>query len=125
MSHSILVRPTDTFHFQKITELRLGTYLGEGGFCVVTEVSQIDLDPNADESYEEDMLLDNDGKIIQDRKFIASNVARDGCKRYAIKKLSPQLVQRSSGTFVSGVIDLAMEVKYLSIVQVCSVAFGG
>lgn len=99
------------------SELLLGTFLGEGGFCVVTEVSQIDLDPNADESYEEDMSLDNDGKIIQDRKFIASNIARDGFKRYAIKKLSPQLVDRSSGTFVSGVIDLAMEVKYLSIVQ--------
>ena len=121
MSHLILIRPTNTFHFHKNTELLLGTFLGEGGFCVVTEVSQIDLDPNVvDESYEEDMLLDNDGKVIQDRKFIASNVARDGCKRYAIKKLSPQLVDRSSGTFVSGVIDLAMEVKYLSIVQVCS-----
>lgn len=102
------------------TELQLGTFLGEGGFCVVKEVSGINLDPDAENvsCYEEqNILMEDGGKIVQDRTFIASHAIREGCKRYAIKKLSSKLIHRSNGTFVSGVIDLAMEVKYLAVIQ--------
>lgn len=104
-------------------ELQLGTFLGEGGFCVVKEVSGINLDPDAENvsCYEEqNILMEDGGKIVQDRTFIASHAIREGCKRYAIKKLSSKLIHRSNGTFVSGVIDLAMEVKYLAVIQVSS-----
>lgn len=59
----------------------------------------------------------SNGRIVQDRNFIASHALRDDCARYAIKNLSPNLSNRSSGTFFSGVIDLAMELKYLSVIQ--------
>lgn len=43
---------------------------------------------------------------------------RSGKKSYAIKKLIPGLYKKQShGTFAQGVIDLAMEAKYLSVLQ--------
>lgn len=90
--------------------------MGAGGFCDVREVSGISLDSSAEEravsqSNESD-------KIIQDRDFIASHLYRDKCARYAVKKLSSHLYKKPHGTFVSGIIDLAMEVKYLAVIQV-------
>lgn len=96
-------------------EIEIGTFLGAGGFCDVREVSGISLDSSAEEravsqSNESD-------KIIQDRDFIASHLYRDKCARYAVKKLSSHLYKKPHGTFVSGIIDLAMEVKYLAVIQ--------
>lgn len=87
---------------------------------MVYEVYGINLkdDPAEDISDQGVVYQSSDGRIIQDRNFIASHVLRDDCARYAIKKLSPNLSNRSSGTFFSGVIDLAMELKYLSVIQV-------
>jgi len=62
--------------------------------------------------------------FIQDRSFIAQYHQRDGHARYAIKMLSKStLAGRNSRKapdhkkFIAGVVDLAMEVKYLSIIQ--------
>ena len=87
---------------------------------MVSEVSNITLKrPEDEETKDENCNIDSDGsKLVQDRKFIASHLFRDECSRYAIKMLSPTLHKKSNGTFLSGVIDLAMEVKYLAIIQV-------
>jgi hypothetical protein len=62
--------------------------------------------------------------IIQDRSFIAKYHQRDGHARYAIKMLSKSTLSgRNSNKspdhkkFIAGVVDLALEVKYLSIIQ--------
>ena len=62
--------------------------------------------------------------FIQDRSFIAKNHQRDGHARYAIKMLSKSTlagkktnVASDHKRFIAGVVDLAMEVKYLSIIQ--------
>lgn len=54
---------------------------------------------------------------LQDRNFIAANFDRDGQSRYAIKRLSLSLITKSKNRFLAGVVDLAMESKYLSVIQ--------
>ncbi len=61
---------------------------------------------------------------IRDRKFISQTTMRDGMARYAIKKLSMETQQKASSRnandrelFMTGVVDLAMEVEFLSILQ--------
>ncbi len=55
--------------------------------------------------------------MTQNRSFIASHVNRNGQARYAIKRLSSGLSRNESTSFLSGVIDLALEAKYLSVIQ--------
>jgi len=59
--------------------------------------------------------------VSQDRQYISDNFIRerDGKHRYAIKTLTPGLFKKGGDPqhFVSGVIDLAMEVKFLSILR--------
>ena len=56
--------------------------------------------------------------ITQSREFICNNFIRDGEHRYAIKKLTSTLYDDGDPQhFVCGVIDLAMEVKFLSILR--------
>lgn len=98
-------------------EIERGDFLGAGGFCVVHEVYGINLKDKPVDDLSDHGVFRSDGRIVQDRNFIASHVLRDDCARYAIKKLSPNLSNRSPGTFFSGVIDLAMELKYLSVIQ--------
>lgn len=54
---------------------------------------------------------------VQDREFISNNFLRQGQARYAVKKLSRGLFKQSEEHFTAGVLDLAMEVKFLSILQ--------
>ncbi len=70
----------------------------------------IDPSPNENDFY--------NTSIIQDRDFICHNYIRNGKYRYALKKLSP-VVEKcfDPQLFVCGVIDLAMEVKFLSILR--------
>lgn len=117
----INIVPTHSFF---TTELQIGEFLGAGGFCIVSEVSDINLKTTSTNDTEEkakgstSAACADDGKVGQDRNFIATNVFRDDSARYAIKKLSPHLRRKPPGTFLSGIIDLAMEVKYLAVVQV-------
>jgi hypothetical protein len=102
--------------YHTATELEFGTFLGAGGFCIVSELSGINTGEK--EAARDTIELDDEGKVIQDRDFIASHLYRDNCARYAIKKLAPTLFRKPAGTFLSGVVDLAMEVKYLAVIQV-------
>lgn len=99
-------------------EIQFGTFLGQGGFCTVTELARVMPHDTDEKKHEEDV---DDGRQFvptQDRKFITENVIRDGKARYAIKKLTKTLYKPNSPqAFVSGVIDLGMEVKFLSIFQ--------
>ena len=102
--------------YHTATELEFGAFLGAGGFCIVSELSGINAGDK--EAARDTLKLDDEGKVVQDRDFIASHIYRDNCARYAIKKLSPTLFRKPAGTFLSGVVDLAMEVKYLAVIQV-------
>lgn len=87
--------------------------------CEVSGVKLKSASSNEEEKKHENASVKSfGGKIVQDREFIASHIYRDDCARYAIKKLSPTLFRKPAGTFLSGVIDLAMEVKYLAVIQV-------
>ena len=115
------------------TELGLGRVLGRGGFCVVNEILKFNLDPNSpnerhaksnddsgviDEEEDEYGELRYDGGVlVQDRKFIARRCLRQGKHaRYAIKMLSDECLEDPE-RFVGGVIDLAVESKFLSVIR--------
>ena len=105
--------------------------LGRGGFCVVNEISNFHLEPNSPL----DQTLDNDGHVIdeeedefgelrydggilvQDRKFMARRCLRQGKHaRYAIKILSDECMEDPE-RFVGGVIDLAVESRFLAVIR--------
>jgi len=103
------------------TELDLGRVLGRGGFCVVKEITNIKLDKSidADDDTKHSQLDDEHHiyNIIQDRKFMAAHCIRSGRDyRYAIKILQDS-VRKDPQTFVSGVVDLAVEARFLSVVR--------
>eukprot|EP00979_Chaetoceros_neogracilis_P001569 scaffold269_cov245-Chaetoceros_neogracile.AAC.18 len=73
-------------------ELQIGAILGKGGFCTVSEVSDITLASNlAPPSHADDNLT---AHILQDRNYMAHNYLRNGKEtRYAIKTLSESLMK--------------------------------
>ena len=54
---------------------------------------------------------------LQDRQFMSTHFLRDGHARYAIKRLSRGLMKTSEDLFLAGIVDLAMEAKYLAVIQ--------
>ena len=113
--------------------MKLGRTLGRGGFCVVSEVVNITLrkDKDNEESntavnqhahvHDYDGVHDYDDMyqhIIQDRQFMEAHCLRGSTKdcRYAIKKLHDSCYNDSS-TFINGVVDLAIEARYLSVIR--------
>jgi hypothetical protein len=111
-------------HF-RITELEIGRVLGRGGFCVVSEVTKITLEETV-ESEKSSSVSPGGDKIrdehqihnfVQDRGFMETHCVRQGkdC-RYAIKRLQ----ESSAGdtqTFINGVVDLALEARFLSVIR--------
>ena len=98
----------------KYTEVDDDAFLGSGTFCTVTEVSQVYLTGSSQSSTQSDPA----DLTVQDREFISRNCDRNGQARYAIKRLSNRFLSGSEERmFVYGVVDLAMELKYLSIIQ--------
>jgi len=95
------------------SEIVVGKYLGHGGFCTVTELQATKLKDGGKNDEKPEA-----GKRTQNRSYIAANYLRNGEARYAIKKLTKDLYQaRPEQTFISGVIDIMIEVKYLSIIS--------
>jgi serine/threonine protein kinase len=91
----------------------VGKYLGHGGFCTVTELQATKLKDGGKNDEEPEA-----GARTQNRSYIAANYLRNGEARYAIKKLTKDLYQaRPEQTFISGVIDIMIEVKYLSVIS--------
>ena len=112
-----------------VIELNLGRVLGRGGFCIVNEISQFNLEPNSpldkhangddlmDEEEDEFGELRYDGVVLQDRAFINRRCLRKGkFARYAIKTLSEECLNDPE-RYVGGVIDLAVESRFLSVIR--------
>jgi hypothetical protein len=116
----IIPRLLSIFHFM-LTEVVFGSVLGKGGFCTVTTLKKVNI---ADDEENKKNRQPSKSEIefftvSQDREFISDNFIREGKHRYAIKKLTPGLYSSSGDPqhFVCGVIDLAMEVKFLSVLR--------
>lgn len=73
-------------------ELAIGRVLGRGGFCVVSQVSSVKL---------------QDKECPRDKTTVRS---------YAIKELK-QDVLKDTDTCINGIVDLAMEARWLSSIQ--------
>jgi len=112
------------------SELDLGRVLGRGGFCVVNEVRQFKLQSNfspekttfdksiiEEEEDEFGELRYDGGVLLQDRTFMSRRCLRQGKHaRYAIKTLSDECLNDPE-RFVGGVIDLAVESRFLSVIR--------
>lgn len=96
------------------SELTFGKKLGQGGYCVVNEVSGISLSSVEADAAEESVKEEK--KVYHTRKFMSQNCIRNGDARYAVKLLSPKSLS-DKDLFEHGVKDLAMEVKFLAVVQ--------
>lgn len=96
-------------------EIITGKYLGKGGFCTVYELEKVlyKAEDKKKSAADRSSLI-----TVQDKDYIANNFIRDGQGRYAIKLLTPDLYKKGDAQhFVSGVIDLSTEVKYLSVLR--------
>lgn len=95
-------------------ELELGDILGKGGFCTVSEISDITLVGNCPPPSSID---ESTAHILQDRSYMAANHLRNGQdSRYAIKTLRSSLM-KDPERFVAGIIDLVIETKFLSVIR--------
>lgn len=120
-------------------EIELGIHLGEGGFFTVNEVNKITLRNNADgdetERPQDDEETENDDTaylsryfqddsedftgVIQNRKFMEKHCIRKGkahLHRYALKTMKPEC-KENPGTFVSTMVDLAIECRFLATIR--------
>jgi hypothetical protein len=92
------------------------------GFCVVKEITKITLQSGAGEdSHGSDLHLDDEHAIhnfVQDRNFMEAHCLRGKGRdcRYALKKLQDSS-RDDAQTFVNGVVDLAVEARFLSIIR--------
>jgi len=114
----------------KRSELGLGRVLGRGGFCIVNEVKIFNLEANSplDQKVEDTQVHDEEedeygelrydgGVLVQDRNFMVRRCLRQGQHaRYAIKTLSEECLTDPE-RFVGGVIDLAVESRFLAVIR--------
>jgi serine/threonine protein kinase len=122
-------------HFA-LEELAFGKILGKGGFGTVWEVKEFDcseavsakvqkLQKGTKEPFEDSSTsISWDDKDVtpvdqmECRKFIAEHCIRKPSRdaRYAVKQLSPEVV-KDPGLFLKGVIDMAIETRFLSDIE--------
>jgi len=108
-------------------ELKLGRVLGRGGFCVVNEITKIQLlsaenggaaaaaaAQHKKVDAEDEYQIHN---IVQDRAFMEKYCIRKGKDaRYAIKQIQDSC-KKDAHTFVNGIVDLAIEARFLSVIR--------
>jgi hypothetical protein len=102
-------------------ELTLGRVLGKGGFCAVSEITKIVLkkkdkaDESTSERLDDEHAIQN---IVQDRSFMETHCLRGKDKdcRYALKVLLPSCKDNAQ-TYINGVVDLAVEARFLSVIR--------
>jgi hypothetical protein len=93
--------------------------LGRGGFCVVSEIKKVTLKSGAASEQKNKTKHDDENfvNIVQDRNFMQTYCIRNGKdSRYAIKRLSDHVL-KDHQLFVNGVVDLAIEAKYLAVIR--------
>lgn len=101
------------------SELNIGRVLGRGGFCVVSEVTQITLKQeeektSARKAEDDEHFIHN---LVQDRSFMAGHCIRQGKNcRYAIKKVQ-ESSRKDPQIFVNAVVDLAIEARFLAVIR--------
>jgi len=102
------------------SELTIGKVLGRGGFCAVSEVVKVELhgvpraQPMRGRHRQDEHHIYN---IVQDRHFMAQHYIRKGRDyRYAIKQLKSD-VTKDAQTFINGIVDLAIEARFLSVIR--------
>lgn len=110
----------DLFIHHLPPEISLGRVLGRGGFCVVSEINNIKLLRN-EKSEKGNQLLDDEHaihNIVQDRSFMEMHCLRGSKKecRYAFKRLQAS-VSEDAQTFVNGIVDLAIEARFLAVIR--------
>lgn len=91
------------------TEIVDKIYLGSGGFCTITEIQNVILSDNSEAA--------ENPQSFAGRSYIAENFEDNGKGQYAIKRISVDLSAEPVWKFIAGVVDLAMEVKYLSVLS--------
>lgn len=114
-------------------ELTVGRVLGRGGFCVVSDISKVTLlksdeqeengkneaaengnAPHASLQHDDEHQIHN---IVQDRNFMATYCIRKGKDtRYAIKRVQ-EASYKDHQTFINGVVDLAIEARFLAVIR--------
>uniref|UniRef100_A0A6U9X5P4 Protein kinase domain-containing protein n=2 Tax=Pseudo-nitzschia australis TaxID=44445 RepID=A0A6U9X5P4_9STRA len=80
-------------------QLKLGKVLGKGAFGTVYEVKGVQ--------------ISNDAQAGTESQFIADNCMKENHARYAIKFLSPEVLN-DTGTFIQAILDIATETRVLS-----------
>lgn len=115
---------TDTYPKFKFDELVLGKVLGKGGFGTVSEVKAFRLQYGNDKLDGTDCTSTNseEGQKSPDeacRNFLAAHCLRgeNGDARYAIKKLSPEIVNGEQGMLLRGIMDVSIEARFLSDIE--------
>jgi hypothetical protein len=91
--------------------------LGRGGFCVVSEIKKVTLHDGAASKQKKKTNDDDEHfvNVVQDRNFMETYCIRNGKdSRYAIKRLSENVL-KDHQLFVNGIVDLAIEAKFLSV----------
>lgn len=105
----------------ELKELNLGRVLGRGGFCVVNEVTKINLIEGEQSQANENGRLSKDEhyihNIVQDRSFMARHSTRKGKDyRYAVKRVQDKS-KKEAEHFVNAVVDLATEARFLAVIR--------
>lgn len=92
--------------------------MGRGGFCVVSQINKVTLKDGAATTKTNKRDEEDIAHLVQDRDFMAKYCLRQGKDpRYAIKKLSDDKVLADPHTYVNGIIDLAIEAKFLAVIR--------
>lgn len=99
-----------------LNEVTLGKILGTGGFGTVYEVRGFEAGKTAKAATQvDDEELGPGG--MESRQFIADHcIRKGGDSRYALKILSPDTIA-DPGTFLQGIVDMAVETRILSDVE--------
>jgi len=102
------------------SELSLGKVLGKGGFGTVWEirafaVEEMSVKKRRKSSAEADAEVQ--AGEMESRKFIADHCIRNGGDaRYAVKQLSPDVI-KDPGRYLQGIIDMAIETRFLGDIE--------
>lgn len=106
-----------------LDEITLGRVLGKGGFGTVHEVRDFDVEGVEETNHgdeddggdAEDELVHKGGSGSDARSFLATHCLRKNKDaRYAIKRLSPEVLQDKEGLCVMGMTDMALETRFMS-----------
>lgn len=102
------------------TELQLGRVLGRGGFCAVREIVNVKL---SDQQQPREALrwkrkrseeIENTLREVSSREELARKIYNKKGGRFVVKYVEPELLETDRVTFLKGLIDLALETKYLA-----------